>query len=109
MITHVERIILVKLDLKFKLSLCDYSDAYILVSSTVTIKGGPNDANGADKRADERNKKIIYKNCAPIFKSTSEKDNTQIDHAKHLDIVNSMCNLMQYKTIELDWTSFKLS
>ena len=35
-----------------KSSLCDYSDAYIIVSGTITITGGPNDATDANKRAD---------------------------------------------------------
>ena len=35
-------------------SLCDYSDAYILVSGTITITGAG--ADDAAKRLDERNK-----------------------------------------------------
>ena len=31
--------------LMLKSSLCDYTDAYILVSDTITITGGPNEAN----------------------------------------------------------------
>ena len=43
-----------------KLNLSDYTDAYILVSGTITIDGkGDNDAA---KRADERNKGVIFKN-----------------------------------------------
>ena len=41
-------------------SLCDYSDAYILVSGTITINGAG--ADDAAKRLDERNKGIISKN-----------------------------------------------
>ena len=45
-----------------KSSLCDYSDAYILISGTITIiREGDNDAA---KRADERNTGLIFKNCA---------------------------------------------
>ena len=45
-----------------KSSLCDYSDACILISGTITIiREGDNDAA---KRADERNKGLIFKNCA---------------------------------------------
>ena len=39
-------------------SLCNYSDAYILASGTITIKEGDNDAV---KRADERSKGVILK------------------------------------------------
>ena len=45
-------------------SLCDYSDVYTLVSGTTTITGAG--ANDAAKQLDERNKGVIFKNCAPI-------------------------------------------
>ena len=52
---HVER--------KFKTSmlksnLCDYSDAYILMSGTITITGAG--ADDAAKWADEREKGVIF-------------------------------------------------
>ena len=48
--------------IKFKTSiirsnLCDYSDAYILVSGTITIDGAGADDNA--KRLDEQNKGVI--------------------------------------------------
>ena len=42
-------------------SLCDYSDAYIFVSGTITITGAGVD--DAAKRLDERNKGVIFKLC----------------------------------------------
>ena len=45
-----------------KTSLCDYSDAYIRASRTITTDGGGADDNA--KRLDERNKGVIFKNCA---------------------------------------------
>ena len=51
----------------------DYSDAYILVSGTITI-----DSAGVDdaaKRLDERNKGVMYKNCAPFTDSISKINN----------------------------------
>ena len=64
--------------IKFKISmvsssLYDYSDAYILASGTVSITG-----TGADdhaKRLDERNKGVIFKNCAPFTDCISEINN----------------------------------
>ena len=47
-----------------KSSLDDYSDGYILVSGTITIYGAGADDNA--KRGDERNKGVIFKNCAPF-------------------------------------------
>ena len=74
--------------------LCNYSDAYILVSGTITIDGeGDHDAS---KQADERNKKVLLKNCSPFIDCTSEKNNTQIDNAKDLDIVMTMYYLIEY-------------
>ena len=49
-----------------KSSLCDNSDAYILVKGTITITGVGDDA--AARQADERNKGVIFKNCAPFIK-----------------------------------------
>ena len=34
------------------------------------------------RQADERNKRIISKNCAPFTDRTSETNNTQIDNSK---------------------------
>ena len=56
---HVKRItLIVKLKLKtsmWRSSLCDYSDAYILVSETITIAGAGDDDDA--KRVDETNKR----------------------------------------------------
>ena len=41
-------------------SLCDYSDAYMLVKGTVTI---PN-STAAGVAVNNTNKKVIFKNCA---------------------------------------------
>ena len=40
-----------------KPSFCDYGDAYILVSDTITIKGRPNNTTEANKGINEINKK----------------------------------------------------
>ena len=63
-----------------KPSLCDYSDAYILVKETIRITGAKKDA--AARQADERDKVVIFKNCAPFTNCISEINNTQIDNAK---------------------------
>ena len=53
-----------------KSSLCGYSDAYILVKGTITIAGAGADA--AAIQADERDKVVIFKNCAPFTNCISE-------------------------------------
>ena len=77
-----------------KLSLCNYSDVYILVKGRITITGAGADAAG--RQGDERNKGVIFKNSAPFIKRKSEINNTEINNAKDIDIVMPMYNLIQY-------------
>ena len=74
-------------------NLCDYVDAYILVNGTITIIGDGGD--DAAKRADERDKGVIFKNCAPFTKCISRINNTEIDNAKDIDIVLTIYNLIE--------------
>ena len=76
-----------------KSSLCDYSDAYILVKGKITITGAGYDA--AAIQADERHKDVEF-NCAPFTNCISEINNTQIGNAKDIDIVMPMYNLIEY-------------
>ena len=75
-------------------NLCDYSDGYILVSGTIEIEGPG--ADDAAKRFDEGNKGVVFKNCAPYIEYINEKNNTQINHAKDIDFVMPMYNLIEY-------------
>ena len=70
-------------------SLCDYSDAYILLSGTVTV---------AEVAADAGNNgiRVVFKNCAPFTNCISEINNKQIDNAKYIDVVIPMYNLIEY-------------
>ena len=77
-----------------KSSLCDYSDAYILVKRTITIAGEGADA--AARHADERDKGVAFKNCAPFINCISEINNTQVENAKDINIVMPMYNLIEY-------------
>ena len=45
-----------------KSSLCDYSDAYILVKGVIAV----NNTAAANANANNTNKKVIFKNCAPF-------------------------------------------
>ena len=93
-----------------KSSLCDYSDAYILVKGTITIYGAGDDAEA--RHADERDKGVAFKNCAPFTNCISEINNTQIDNAKDIDIVMPMYNLIEHtdnyvKTTGSLWQYFR--
>ena len=71
-------------------SLCDYSYAYILVKGNISI----NNTAGAGAAANNTNKKVIFKNCAPFTNYISKIKNTLIDNAEYIDIVIPMCNLI---------------
>ena len=73
-------------------SLCDYSDAYILVKGSITV----NDTAGAGAAANNTNKKVIFKNCAPFTNCRRKINNTRIDNAEYIDRVMSMYNLIGY-------------
>ena len=75
-----------------KSSLCNYSDAYILVKGKVTV----NNTAAADADANNTNKKVIFKNCASFTECISRINNTQVDDAKCIDIIMSMYNLIEY-------------
>ena len=78
-----------------KSSLCDYSDAYILVKGTITVNNTAA-AAAAAANANNTNKKVIFKNCAPFTNCISEINNTQVDNAKDIDIVMPMYNSLEY-------------
>ena len=72
-------------------SLCDYSDAYISVKETITVEN-----TGTAAAPNNRNKKVIFKNCAPFTECISEINNKEIDRAKDVDVVISLYNLIEY-------------
>ena len=65
-------------------NLCDYSDAYILVTGNINVVG-----------ADD-NTKVAFKNCALFRKCRTEINETFIDEAKHINIAMPMYNLIEY-------------
>ena len=64
-------------------NLCDYSDAYILVTGNINVLG-----------ADD-NTKVAFKNCALFRKCRTEINETFIDEAKHVNIAMPMYNLIE--------------
>ena len=67
-----------------KSSLCDYSDAYILVTGNITAT--PNNAAT----------QVVFKNRAPFEKRRTEINETFIDEATHINITVPMYNLIEY-------------
>ena len=85
-------------------SLCDFSDAYILVEGSISVNNTA--AEGA--AANNTNKKVIVKNCAPFTKCISRINNTDIDNYQGIDIIMLMYNLVEYsdnysKTFGILW------
>ena len=72
----------------------DYGDAYILVKGTITIAEVGADTTA--RQADERDKGVIFKNCAPFTKYINKINKTEIDSAEDIDIVMPMNNLTEY-------------
>ena len=68
-----------------KSDLCDYNDAYILVTGDNTIVGN----NGHT---------VAFKNCAPFTKCIRKIDETTIDDPEDLDLVRSKYNLIEYNS-----------
>ena len=78
-------------------SLCDYSDAYILVKGNISVNNTAGAAAAAAAAAaNNTSKKLIFKNCAPFTNCISKINNTQIDNAEYIDIVMPMYNLKEY-------------
>ena len=65
-------------------SLCDYSDAYILITGNINVTGGDN------------NTKVVFKNCASFEKCSTEIDGTLIDESDFINITMPMYNLIEY-------------
>ena len=51
------------------------------------------------RRLNERNKELIFKNCASFTDCISEINNTQVDNVKHIDAGMPMYNLIEYSDI----------
>ena len=74
----------------FRLSLCDYSNANMLVKKELTV------AKETDAAPNNADKKIIFKNCAPFTSCISRINNTQVDDAQYTDVVMPLYNLIEY-------------
>ena len=84
-------------DIKFKTlmirsNLCDYSDAYIDVKATITVRNTV--AVGA--ALNNTNKNVIFKYCTPFPNWISQINNAQIDDAENIDIVMLKYNFIEY-------------
>ena len=65
-------------------NICNYSDAYVLVTGNIAVAGGNN------------NTKVAFKNCSPFRKCRIEINETFIDEADFINITMPMYNLIEY-------------
>ena len=65
-------------------SLCDYSDAYILVTGNITVTSGDDTT------------KVTFKNCATFNKCRTEINETFVDEADIVHVSIPMYNLLKY-------------
>ena len=68
--------------------LCDYSGAYIVVKRRISVTGTNN--------ANERNKKLTFKNNAPFKSMISKINNTFEDNAEGFDIAIPIYISLEY-------------
>ena len=74
-------------------SLCDCSDAYILVTGNITVTrtivvpaGSPTGTQLQRKQRLTTATQVVFKNCAPFEKCSTEIDGTLVDEANFIDI-----------------------
>ena len=65
-------------------SLCDYSDAYFLVTGNITVTTNNNATQ------------VAFKSCAPFKDCGTEINDTFIDYADFINIVMPIYNLFEY-------------
>ena len=75
--------------------LCNYIDAYILVSGTITV------TEVAAGRGNN-NRQVIFKNDAPFTDCISEISNIQIDNANVINVVMPLYNLIDCSDININ-------
>ena len=64
--------------------LCDYSDAYILVTGNIKVQNG----NYVTR--------VAIKNCHPFTRATFKLNNEQVDIADNLDLTMNLYNMLEY-------------
>ena len=107
--------------------LCNFSDAYILVTGNITVVKKiftaadferPNNTNLNATNTNNANntafgeKKLVFKNNAPFINCISKINGVKIDNAEDLDVAMPMYNLLEYsknykKTTDSLWNYYR--
>ena len=72
-------------------SICDYSESYILVKGTLTVRN----ITAQGQASNAVNKKVIFKNCALFNIYISRINNTKVDDAHDIDVVMTIYDLIE--------------
>ena len=79
-----------------KSSLCDYSDAYILVTGNITVTRTIAGDLVQRKQPLNAATQVVFKNCAPFKDCRTEINDNFVDYADFINITMSMYNLIEY-------------
>ena len=81
-------------------NLCDYSDAYILVTGNITvtrtIAAATAAGNPQTKQPPDAATQVIFKSCAPFKDCRTESNDTFVGYVDFINITMPMCNLIEY-------------
>ena len=72
--------------------LCDYSDAYILVTGNIKVENGNNAT------------RVAINNCHPFTRASFKLNNEQVDTAENLDLTMNLYNMQEYRDNYADTT-----
>ena len=73
--------------------MADYADAYILVTSNVTVVGGDGDT------------KVAFKNCGIFTRSLIHLNDEHVNTSDNLDLIVNIYNLIEYSDNYADSTA----
>ena len=82
-------------------SLCDYSDAQILVTGNITVtrtiaSAVAGSGNPQRKQPLDAATQVVFKNCAPFENCRTKINNTLVDYADFINIAMPMYSLIEY-------------
>ena len=69
---------------------------HILASGRITITRAGERADDVTERTYQKDKEVIFKNCAPFTTCISEINNMQVDDAQEIDVVLPIYNIFEY-------------
>ena len=81
-------------------NLCDYFDAYILVTGNITvtraIAAAAADGDPQRKQPLDAATQVVFKNCAPFKNCRTEINDIFVDYAYFINITMAMYNLIEF-------------